>query len=304
MSRIQLYEDGHISKKSSNFANNSAASLGQEIDDGLEDAGVVLGGPSDSHLEQALNSSSTTTGRRRTGASDHERPRFAIRFGFRPSTSAERGGSVLAAEKNLGFQKVKREIVEDEEHLPSASRRTLTDLEIDGNDGVHIREEDDTDGLGVSDFQPMEDESDDGINVGEDAEYRENDRENRRGSKRKRGGQAASSKRGRAVVQEDAFPASQLDQKPTLQIGYAPLKLHPQTLYIVVHSLGSTSSPFTMAAPAAGASSRSSAKSTPENVGKSKKATAQPVQQPLQPDDGLDEDSLFPPGLDDYLSLK
>ncbi|GJJ68455.1 hypothetical protein EMPS_00801 [Entomortierella parvispora] len=307
LSRVQLYEDGHISKKASNFANNSsrAAGLGQEIDDGLEDAGVILGGPSDSHVEQALTSSSTTTGRRRTGGGDHERPRFAIRFGFRPSTRAERGGSVLAAEKNLGFQKVKAEVVEDEEHLPGASRRARTDLEIDDNDGVQIREEDESDDLRVSDFQPADDEEGDGIDLGEDAEYRENNRENDRGSKRQRGGAAASSrsKRGKAVAQEDVFPASQLDQKPTLQIGYAPLKLHPQTLYIVVHSLGSTSSPFAMAAPPAVSSSKSSTKGTSENSAKNKKAAAQPVQQPPKPsEDELDDDSLFPPGLDDFLA--
>lgn len=268
---------------------------------------MILGGPSDSDIGQSIFSAITTTGRRKTGAAGNERPRFAIRFGFRPSTNAERGGSVLAADKNLGFLKVKTEAVDDEEHLPTASRRTRNDLEVEdqdpGDGDVHIREEDESDGLRVSDFRQVEEDDDQSeVDQDEDIEYQENERAGRGGSKRKLRGAAAETahrgKRGKAVDQENAYPASQIDQKPTLQVGYAPLKLHAQTLYIVVHTVGSSSSPFT-ATTAAAATTISTGSSS--KASSNKRVAAQPAQQP-QAEVEFEDDNLFPPGLDDFLA--
>ncbi|KAG0042415.1 hypothetical protein BGZ83_000497 [Gryganskiella cystojenkinii] len=312
LGRIELYELGHLNKRTPNFANNNNRAVNniQDIDDGLDDAGVILGGIGEITPAETTTSSA---GRRSNKAPSEHRPKFRIRFGFRASTTAERGGSVLAADKNLGFLKVKKEAMDEDEDasLLSASqvsRSIRNDLVAD--DGVQIREEDESDSLRISDFRRVEeereeDDDDDGIQVGEDAEYQETGRGS---SKRKRGtntvtntnnkgGRGRGGRPGRSsAAQEDSVPSSQMDQKPTLQVEYAPLKLHPQTLYIVVQSEGSVAlSPFAEFMISSSSASKTSPKTVAETSSEytssknTKESAAKVPQQPATDefDDGV-----------------
>lgn len=219
-----------------------------------------------------------------------ERPQFGIRYGMRSSTAAERGGAIVVAEKNLGFLKVKKEQGNDNISTEgSASQRLSMDLatlEGEGRDstGDVIREEDESDNLRVSDFQRGDDSGNE--SVGGSDEY--DDYVEQPGSKRKQSTKETKrqGKRNRSKADEQDVSSSQVDQKPTLQIKYASLKLHPQTLYIVVRTLGTTTS---------AASVRSSA-SNPitETVSTANIGIAEHQQE--------EEDSLFPPGLDYFMS--
>ncbi|KAF9146526.1 hypothetical protein BG015_011572 [Linnemannia schmuckeri] len=297
LGRIELFNQGHIIKRTINPIATNSSSTSSE--DGLEDAGFVLGGE-----QQQLSEESNTTKRakKRTAAG---RPQFGVRFGFRIHTPSERGGAVLVANKNLGFMKIKTE----EEGL-SASQRTsgrrtsmgLASLEgeapADEGAPVIIREEDESDNLRVSDFEQGDDDQYQ-EDAEDDGDYLDASASQRRGggsvdstaSKRKNLGTETQGrgkgKRAKATADE---PPSQTDQKPTLQVSYEAMKLHPQTLYIVVRSLDSglpslsSILPFTTAVEPTSVTDKEVAATT---------ATASTVQE--------DEESLFPPGLDYFI---
>ncbi|KAF8926395.1 hypothetical protein BGZ47_002772 [Haplosporangium gracile] len=301
LSRIELFNQGHIIKRTINPIATNSSSTSSE--DGLEDAGFVLGGEQQQPSEE---SSTTTRAKRRTAA---ERPQFGVRFGFRIHTPSERGGAVLVADKNLGFMRIKTE-----EEGPSASQRTsgrrtsmgLASLEgeapADEGGPVIVREEDESDNLRVSDFQQGGDDQDQ-EDAEDDGDYLDASASQRHGGgdggvdgtagKRKNPETAThgrrKGKRAKATVDE---PPSQTDLKPTLQISYKAMKLHPQTLYIVVRSLDSglpslsSILPFTTAVEPTSATDKKEAAATTI-------ATASTVQE--------DEESLFPPGLDYFI---
>ncbi|KAF9144333.1 hypothetical protein BGX30_013167 [Mortierella sp. GBA39] len=297
LSRIELFNQGHTIKRTINPIATNSSSTSSE--DGLEDAGFILGGEQPPPLSEESSATTAKRTKRRTAAN---RPQFGVRFGFRIHTPSERGGAVLVANKNLGFMRIKTE-----EEGPSASQRTsgrrtsmgLASLEgeapADEGGPVMIRDEDESDGLRVSDFQQGGgDQGQDQEDAGDDGDYLDESASQLRGSgsasKRKNSG-AGTQGRGkgkRAKAKADEQP-SQADQKPTLQISYGATKLHPQTLYIFVRSLDwglpslSSIIPFTTAVEPTSANDKNEAAT----------ATTSTAQE--------DEDSLFPPGLDYFI---
>ncbi|KAG0271266.1 hypothetical protein BGZ95_000937 [Linnemannia exigua] len=298
LGQVELFNQGHITKRTI----NPVASSNSE--DGLEDAGVLLGG------EQSEDPDTKRTKRRNAAA---ERPQFGVRYGLRTHTPSERGGAVLIANKNLGFTRVKTEEDvalgnelgqgESNQSQGSSGRRTsmgLASLEgeapVDDGGPVVIREEDESENLRVSDFQQGDERE---LDVAVDGDYQDESASQCRGaSKRKSSGSAtqgrAKGKRAKATNESHQLP-SQSDQKPTLQVSYGAMKLHPQTLYIVVRSvdsgLPSLSSilPFTSPVESTRASDKkeSTAAAT---------ITTETASSPQE-----DEDSLFPPGLDYFI---
>ncbi|KAG0071476.1 hypothetical protein BGZ89_010490 [Linnemannia elongata] len=297
LSRIELFNQGHINKRTINPIATNSSSTNSE--DGLEDAGFILGGEQQLPPSEESNATTSNRPKRRTTA---KRPQFGVRFGFRIHTPSERGGAVLIANKNLGFTRIKIE-----EEGPSASQRTsgrrtsmgLASLEgeepADEGGSVMIRDEDESDNLRVSDFQQGGGEqSQDQENAEDDGDYMDESASQRRGgdsSAKRKPSEAVTRGRGkgkRAKATTDE-PPSQTDQKPTLQISYGAMKLHPQTLYIVVRSLDSelpslsSILPFTTAIEPTGANDKKEVAA----------ATTSTTQE--------DEDSLFPPGLDYFI---
>ncbi|KAF9359451.1 hypothetical protein BGX34_008348 [Mortierella sp. NVP85] len=302
LSRIELHDQGHIFKRA--VPPSTSVNVHQDLDDGLEDAGIILGGSDDGIGNQgsepttgSTGGSDRTHGKKRKGRGvsggnkPFERPQFAIRYGMRPSTAAERGGAILIAEKNLGFLKIKKEqgdvsILTEE---ASGSQRLTTNLaslegeRMDSEEaGVVIREEDESDNLRVTDFQRGDDDDTHGtIDDGDYAESIGDKRKQSENEPRPRG------KGKRTKTDESDAPSSQMDQKPTLQVKYAPLKLHPQTLYIVIHTLKAT-------AAATSSSEGVTSGSATEACDVSDSAIAEQQEE--------EEGSLFPPGLDYFLS--
>ncbi|KAF9911653.1 hypothetical protein EC991_002771 [Linnemannia zychae] len=306
LGRVELFNQGHVIKRTINpIATYSSA----HSEDGLEDAGVIFGG------EQADGSSTKLLTKRRNAAA--ERPQFSVRFGLRTHTPSERGGAVLIANKNLGFAKVKTE--EDNVfgnelgqgdssgNQRSSSRRTsmgLASLEGEPPTGeggsVVIREEDDSENLRVSHFQREDD-------MGQDAEdgegeYQDESASQRRGAPSKRKGSGSTThnrRRGKRAKATDGShqPPSQSDQKPTLEVSYGAMKLHPQTLYIVIRSvdseLPSLSSilPFTAVVESTSTADKSELTAAAAAKTTETASTAQEE----------DEESLFPPGLDYFI---
>ncbi|KAF9938463.1 hypothetical protein BGZ65_012753 [Modicella reniformis] len=301
LSRVELYEQGHIVKRTINpttFVNPY-----QDLDDGLEDAGVILGGSDDSTRNQGpdsasgLSESSANKEKRRKGTilgnKSSVRPQFAIRYGMRTKIAAERGGAVMVAEKNLGFLKVKKEQDNETNSIEDVggSQRVRSDLASFGGeegttedaDSIVIREEDESDNLRVNDFRREDEVDDDDVEQAR-SKRKQSAKETRRQSKRKR-----------TKEDEQDVSSSQGDQKPTLQVKYAPLKLHPQTLYIVVRTLGAPAAsvstlPFAPIRAAASSSSSSTAEASGSGTGGSTVAGQQE-----------EEDSLFPSGLDYFM---
>ncbi|KAF9191482.1 hypothetical protein BGZ51_002598 [Haplosporangium sp. Z 767] len=333
LSRIELYNSGHIIKRTSKapvpfLLNNSA-----DQDDGLEDAGVVLGGSGginaiqDNVPSSSIDNNSRGSKRRRVGAGSNplDRPQFCIRFGFRASTALERGGAVLVADKNLGFSRVKKEVIEEDQRVQKGRRismelATLEDEKSMQDDviggGVVIREEDESDNLRVSDFRADTAKDDDNDNTnednntGDDGDYQfEASASQPQGNKRELSTRAKRNGK-RAKTDDMDVQSSQVDQKPTLQVNYSSLAIHPQTLYIVVRSLGSS----TATAPASSIlpfSSTIEEKSSMPSGGSSSSGgtggdtgAGNASGRVLDPQDlEDDEESLFPPGMDDLSSL-
>jgi len=301
LSRIELHDQGHIFKRA--VPPSTSVNVHQDPDDGLEDAGIILGGSDDGIGNQGSEPATRSTGggdsthgkkRKGRGASGgnkpFERPQFAIRYGMRPSTAAERGGAILIAEKNLGFLAIKKEQGDNSdlaEELSGSQRLTTNLASLEGERmgseeaGVVIREEDESDNLRVTDFQRGDDEDIHGtIDDGDYAESVGDKRKQSENEPRPRG------KGKRTKTDESDAPASQMDQKPTLQVKYAPLKLHPQTLYIVVHTLKATAAATSLSEGATSGSATGAC-----DVSNSAIAEQQE-----------EEGSLFPPGLDYFLS--
>ncbi|KAF9174127.1 hypothetical protein BGX21_000266 [Mortierella sp. AD011] len=303
LGRIELYERGHITKKSITPTNN----INQNLDDGLDDAGVILGGKNESTTSTAQGCGSEATpgtnlskGKRRRGDSEavvganwnkSERPQFSIRYGMRPTTNSERGGAILVADKKLGFATVKKEQGDEATMLEGASQRSLTELAaLEGEVGsgvektigdVAIREEDESDNLRVSDFQRSKSDEDEGETIQEGDDDEDSDYRDQRGSKRKKSARNIKlGVKGNRTKSDRSMSQSQLDQKPTLQINYSPLKLYPQTLYIAVRTLGSSNVKVDIAASSSSSGGR---------------ADKLPAEQG-------DDNSLFPPELDYFLS--
>ncbi|KAG0003779.1 hypothetical protein BGZ80_003217 [Entomortierella chlamydospora] len=303
LGRIALYEQGHITKRSIAPTNN----INQSLDDGLDDAGIILGGKNESTASAAQGSGSeaipganTSKGKRRRGEVEaiggtnwnkSERPQFSVRYGMRPTTNSERGGAILVADKKLGFTMVKKEQEDEAAMLEGASQRSLTELAaLEGEAGsgvektigdVAIREEDESDNLRVSDFQRSKSDEDEDETIQEDDDGEDGDYRDQRGSKRKKSARNTKlGAKGNRSKSDSGMSQSQLDQKPTLQVNYSPLKLYPQTLYIVVRTLGSSNVKVDIAA------------SSSSSGGRADKLPGE------QGDDG----SLFPPELDYFLS--
>jgi hypothetical protein len=165
---------------------------------------------------------------------------------------------------------------------------------------VVIREEDESENQRVSDFQRGDDMEQD-VDDDEDDYQDESASQRRRApSKRKGSGSAtqgrAKGKRAKAIDGSHQ-PSSQPDQKPTLQVSYGAMKLHPQTLYIVVRSvdsgLPSLSSifPFTTAIES---TSTADKKELTVRTGAKADETVSVTQEE-------EEESLFPPGLDYFI---
>ncbi|KAG0308324.1 hypothetical protein BGZ98_008306 [Dissophora globulifera] len=309
LSRIELYNRGHIIKRA--IVPSTFINVYQDQDnDGLEDAGVILGGDSDTRPVAAASSlsapiSTGTKGGRRKGLNTSgsgdpsNRPQFSVRFGMRPSTTSERSGSILAAEKNLGFSKVKKEQVDDDDDGiltgsrvagSQRSRMELATLEGEGVgddvDRVSILQEDESDSLRVRDFQSANEEGNN-----DDSNYVDSNSKSKQAAKRKGRG-----KRTRADTVD--APSSQVDEKPTLQVAYNPLRLHPQTLYIVVRTLGMSSAqasssilPFMVSKATSGSPLLiNSATAVSDSNSDASIAPSSEAQE--------DEESLFPPGMD------
>lgn len=300
LSRIELFNQGHIVKRTINPI--AAYSSSASSEDGLEDAGFVLGGE---QQPPPSEESSNTTAKRVKRRNAATRPQFGVRFGLRIHTPSERGGAVLVANKNLGFMRIKTE-----EEGPSASQRTsgrrtsmgLASLEgeapADEGASVMIRDEDESDNLRVSDFQQEGgDQFQDQEDAEDDGDYLDGSASQRRGdsaAKRKNSGVGTQGrgKGKRAKPTADELPP-QTEQKPTLQISYGAMKLHPQTLYIVVRSLDSELPPLSSILPFATA-----VVPTSENDKEAAEAGAVTVTTSTTQED---EDSLFPPGLDYFI---
>ncbi|KAG0321115.1 hypothetical protein BGZ97_012106 [Linnemannia gamsii] len=294
LSQIELFNQGHIIKRTINpvAANNSTTTSSE---DGLQDAGFVLGGEQQQPAEELC----TTTTKRAKKRNVAERPQFGVRFGFRIHTPAERGGALLVANKNLGFPRIKTE------EEPSASQRTsgrrtsmgLASLEgevsTDEGGPVLIREEDESDNLRVSDFQSGDVDQDQG-DAGDDGDYLDESASQHRGggdsaAKRKNSGTGTQGRgRGKRAKAVADGPLSHTDQKPTLQISYGAMKLHPQTLYIVVRTLDSGLPSLSSILPFT---------TTVESTSTADKKEAAATTSTLQEDD----DNLFPPGLDYFI---
>ncbi|KAF9922796.1 hypothetical protein FBU30_007099 [Linnemannia zychae] len=294
LSKIELFNQGHVIKRTINPIASSALTTGSE--DGLEDAGIILGG------EQQPEESSRKHTKRRAATG---RPQFGIRFGFRTHTTSERGGTVLISNKNLGFAKIKAEegsdVGNENAHelgnsQKSSGRRTSMGLaslegELSAEDGTSIvvRDEDESHNLRVSDFQHDDiEKSQDSEN---DDDYQdESSSQRQRTTKRKQS--ESSTMRGKRAKAYDNSPllSSQTDQKPTLQVTYGAMKLHPQTLYIIVRTLDSGMPSLSSILPFFSAAEPvNTADSTKEPT-----VAASPTTQE-------DEESLFPPGLDYFL---
>ncbi|KAK3829680.1 MAG: hypothetical protein J3R72DRAFT_479046 [Linnemannia gamsii] len=300
LGRVELFNQGHIIKRTINpIASNNSTN---NSEDGLEDAGILLGG------EQTDESSTKRTKRRNAAA---ERPQFGVRFGLRTHTPSERGGAVLIANKNLGFTRVKTEedIAFGNEHgqeesnqsQKSSSRRTsmgLASLEgeapVDDGGPVVIREEDESENQRVGDFQHRDDMEQD---TEDDGNYQDESLSQRRtASKRKSSGSAtqdrAKGKRAKATDESHQLP-SHSDQKPTLQVSYGAMKLHPQTLYIVVRSVDSGLPSLSSILPFTSSVESTSTSDKKESAAAAATEAASSAQE--------DEDSLFPPGLDYFI---
>ncbi|KAF9942993.1 hypothetical protein BGZ67_008624 [Mortierella alpina] len=317
LSRIELYNQGHLVKRTlartTSVSANPSPGQHPSSDDGLEDVGIVLGGEggdSLDHSSEAGAQSNRPKRRKGAGGNPVERPKFGIRFGFRASTSSERGGAILVSDKNLGFSRVKQEVSEADNSIPQekpASRRLSMQLatlegetatkDTSGDRPVTIREEDQSDNLQVSDYpQGITGAIEDAAGQhGSDGDYQYDENGQHKAEKRKRQQASEASKgkgkgKGSRTGQADE-PENHVDQKPTLQVKYTPLNLHSQTLYIVVHSMGSLSdtvrpsSSLSFSATRTEDSASSSAVSDGISLG-----FAQQVEE--------EEDSLFPPGMD------
>ncbi|KAG0251867.1 hypothetical protein BG011_007348 [Mortierella polycephala] len=328
LSRIELYNSGHIIKRTSKAPvpfplNNSA-----DQDDGLEDAGVILGGSGDTNVIQDNVSSSSIdnnsrSSRRRRG-NPLDRPQFCIRFGFRASTASERGGAVLVTDKSLGFSRVKKEVIEGDECVQKGRRISMELATLEGEkpmqddiigEGIVIREEDESDSLRVSDFKAGtakdgdNDNTNGDNNTGDDDDYQfQASASQPRGNKRELSTRAKRNGK-RAKADDLDAQSSQVDQKPTLQVNYSSLAIHPQTLYIIVRSLGFSTAtipassilPFTSTVE--GKTSMPSGGSSGGGTGGDSGAgnASSRVSDPQDLED--DEESLFPPGMDDLSSL-
>ncbi|CAO3574215.1 unnamed protein product [Mortierella alpina] len=317
LSRIELYNQGHLVKRPLTRTASASAdpSPGHHpsSDDGLEDVGIVLGGDGESnpdHSSETGAQSSRQKRRKGAGGNTVERPKFGIRFGFRASTLSERGGAVLVSDKNLGFSRVKKEVLETDNSVPQdkpASRRLSMQLatlegeiavsDTDGDRPVVIQEEDQSDSLQVSDFpQGNTVASEDVMEVrSNDGDYRDDESGQDTGKKRTRRQASEDSKgkgKGKGSRASQANESeSQMDRKPTLQVKYTPLDLHSQTLYIVVHSLDSLSD---RARPSSSLSFYATrAEDAPSSSVVSDGITRRSEQQVEE-----DEESLFPPGMD------
>ncbi|KAF9105905.1 hypothetical protein BGX27_009398 [Mortierella sp. AM989] len=313
LGRIELYEQGHILKRA--IAPSAYNNINQSLDDGLDDAGVVLGGENACSTAQingseATSESNPTKGKKRRGGAEaggsinkahSHRPQFTVRYGMRSIANYERGGAILVADKKLGFATVKKEQVDEISISEGSSQRSQTGLAalegearnggVAGDIDVPIREEDESDSLHVSDFQKVNVEEDENEAVRGGRNASDDDYQDRIGSKRKQPINTKRKGKGKRSKADNDMPLSQSDQKPTLQINYSPLKLYPQTLYIVVRPLGSYEAkestsilPFTVPVEAAASSSNSG---SPTDRLSGEQET---------------EDSLFPPGLDYFLS--
>lgn len=316
LSRIELYNQGHLVKRSlaRTASANASPGLHASSDDGLEDVGIVLGGEGESNPDHSSETGAQTNrSKRRKGAGGNsvDRPKFGIRFGFRASTLSERGGAVLVSDKNLGFSRVKKEVLEADDSIPQdkpASRRLSMQLatlegeaaakDIDGDRPVIIREEDESDNLQVGDF-PLgnTDAIEDPVGeYGSDGDYQDDGNGQEEGRKRKRQqtseasigkGKGKGSRKNQAEERDN-----QMDQKPTLQVKYTPLNLHSQTLYIVVRSLGSLSDSVRLSSslsfPTARVEGMASSSAVSDGIS---------LGSEQQPDEE-EEDSLFPPGMD------
>ncbi|KAF9433118.1 hypothetical protein BGZ76_009871 [Entomortierella beljakovae] len=283
LGHVDLYEKGHIIKKSTITSNS---------DDGLDDAGVVFGtnindGISGQDTRPGVESSkgNKRRGATATGGKGINRPQFTVRYGMKQIMNSERGGAVLIADKNLGFAAVKKEQLDDSNLHDEPSQRSQTGLAaLEGEEqsqdreadvsGVVIREEDESDNLRVSDFA--------GGDVGGDQDTEDNEYQEREAKRKQTGSTGKSGRKGKRPKLGEEVSSSQSDQKPTLQVNYSSLKTFPQTLYIVVRSVDSKEPsilPFTIPMPIADSSSYiDSTKQSPE------------------------DDSLFPPGMDYFLS--
>ena len=314
LSRIELYNHGHLVKRPLTRTPSASANPNPgpylPSDDGLEDVGIVLGGEGESnpdHSSEAGPQTNRPKRRKGVGGNSVERPKFGIRFGFRASTLSERGGAILVSDKNLGFSRVKKEVSEADGSIPQekpASRRLsmqLATLEGEattqdiGDHPVTIREEDNDD-LQVSDFPQGNTDAvgDAADEYGSDDDYQHDENGQEKGKKRKRQQTSEANKgkgkgKGSKTSQADE-PGSQVDQKPTLQVKYTPLSLHAQTLYIVVHSMGSLSEAFRPSSSLPFTTTR--AEDTTSSAAVSDGASLGSEQQVE------DEDSLFPPGMD------
>ncbi|ORY97099.1 hypothetical protein BCR41DRAFT_364646 [Lobosporangium transversale] len=317
LSRIELYNQGHIIKRA--VAPTTYNSIYQDPDDdGLEDAGVILGGNSygsnrDRH-DPVDNSVSTSPSGKAGKRGVKERPQFAVRFGMRPSTTSERGGAILIADKTLGFLKVKEEQEDVSLISQRVSRRVSTDLaSLEGEsetttsnpnniiDGVAIREEDESDSLRVSDFRRGDDDTEIDAQQGDandhdyDGEYSNSVQPNKRRAKRKEAPEddavvRKGKQKKRTGAKDFEASSSQTEQKPTLQVNYSGLKLHPQTLYIVVRTVKPSTKttsilPFIKPAEELGGGDGSSG----------------PMDR-VSDNQEVDEESLFPPGMDYFTS--
>ncbi|KAF9556715.1 hypothetical protein EC968_008089 [Mortierella alpina] len=316
LSRIELYNQGHLVKKSLARTSSAVAypSPGHHpsSDDGLEDVGIVLGGEGGNNFDHNSEADAQNNRpKRRKGAGGYsvERPKFGIRFGFRASTLSERGGAVLVSDKNLGFSRVKEEASEVDNSIPQenpASRRLSMQLatlegetatkDTDGDRPIIIREEDQSDELQVSDFlQRSAEASEDEVNEHDnDGDYQDDDNGQYKGKKRKtqqalgtRKGKGKGKGTGAGLGDESDF---QVDQKPTLRVKYTPLNLHPQTLYIVVRSMDSLSDTVRPSSSLSFATPRAE-----DTVTSTVSVGVDPVSEQQVEDE---EDSLFPPGMD------
>ncbi|KAI1320966.1 hypothetical protein EDD11_009289 [Mortierella claussenii] len=315
--RIELYDQGHVIKRT--IAPTTYNNVYQDVDDGLEDAGVILGGSSTAQgSEDTSTIGASGKGRRWKagpgGAKLSDKPQFTVRFGMRSSTSSERGGAILISDKNLGFLKVKKEQEDDSVLKERANRRVSMDLaSLEGergiraelDDNVVIREEDESDSMRVSNFPRGEVDAVDDVEgrANEDVDY-DDAKSSGRGSKRKQSARTGSGHNGkgkRAKADDVELSSSQADHKPTLQITYGALNLHPQTLYIVVRTLGPSETPaatilsFTVPVDEA-ATSPSSVVQPNRGVSSSEPKDRVPSEQVEE------EDSLFPPGMDYFMS--
>ncbi|KAG0213646.1 hypothetical protein BGX33_002799 [Mortierella sp. NVP41] len=304
LSRIDLFNQGHIVKRTINpivSANSSTNPHLQDSEDGLEDAGVVFGG------ERSEDSATKRTKRRNAV----ERPQFGIRFGLRIHAPSERGGAVLIANKNLGFARIKaeEEVAVGNElgqegtsgNQRSSSRRKSMGLaslegEAPAGDGgpVVIQAEDESDNLRVSDFQREDVEQDQ--EAEDDVDYQDESASQRRGEAKRKNSTQGKGKGKRAKAADGSHQlTTQTDQKPTLQVSYGAMKLHPQTLYIVVRTMDSGLPPLSSVLPFT-----TVVEPTSTADKKGRQAQTEPSAA-VSAATEEDEESLFPAGLDYFI---